>query len=167
MKTIASALCAALMLGFTASGQPAEQPKTDDTIITDNTQIPNPWQDYDSLSDACDAVGYDFTIPEIIDGHDGIHFSVLGDGEIIEAVFGEDDGEITIRKAPGAEDISGDYNTYESTEKVTVGGIEVTLKGDGEKVNLATWTLGDYTYSVMARGGLLADTMTAMVSVIR
>lgn len=45
MKTIAFALCAALMLGFTACGQPAEQPKTDDTIITDNTQIPNPWQD--------------------------------------------------------------------------------------------------------------------------
>ena len=119
MKTIASALCAALMLGFTACGQPAEQPKTDDTIITDNTQIPNPWQDYDSLSDACDAAGYDFVIPESLDGHDGIHFSVLGDGEI------------TIRKAPGAEDISGDYNTYESTEKVTVGGHRGDAQGQG------------------------------------
>ena len=135
MKTIAFALCAALMLGFTASGQPAEQPKTDDTIITDNTQIPNPWQDYDSLSDACDAAGYDFTIPEIIDGHDGIHFSVLGDGEI------------TIRKAPGAEDISGDYNTYESTEKVTVGGIEVTLKGEAG-YTLAIWSSEGYSYSL-------------------
>ncbi len=147
MKTIAIALCAALMLGTAASGQPAEQPKTDDTIITDNTQIPNPWQDYDSLSDACDAAGYDFTIPEIIDGHDGIHFSVLGDGEIIEAVFGEDDGEITIRKAPGAEDISGDYNTYESTEKVTVGGIEVTLKGEAG-YTLAIWSSKGYSYSL-------------------
>lgn len=89
-----------------------------------------------------------------------------GDG-LAEVQYASGDEEACFRKAPGAEDISGDYNTYESTEKVTVGGIEVTLKGDGEKVNLATWTLGDYTYSVMARGGLLADTMTAMVSVIR
>ena len=147
MKTIAIALCAALMLGFAACGQPAEQPGTDDTIITDNTQIPSPWQDYDSLSDACDAAGYDFTLPESIDGRNTVHFAVMGDGEIIEAVFGEDEDEITIRKAPGAEDISGDYNTYESTEKVTVGDIEATFKGDGG-YTLAVWSGGGYSYSL-------------------
>ena len=167
MKTIAIALCAALMLGTAACAQPTEQPKTDDTIITDNTQIPNPWQDYDSLSDACGATGYDFTIPESIDGRDAVHFAVMNDGEIIEAVFGKDEDEITIRKAPGAEDVSGDYNTYESTEKVTVGDIEATFKGDGEKVSLATWTLGDYTYSVMARNGISTEAMTDMVSSVR
>ena len=59
----------------------------------------------------------------------------------------EDSGEqMVIRKASGAgenADISGDYNVYNETSTVTVGEYTVTLKGNDQKVNLATWTGGD------------------------
>lgn len=65
----------------------------------------------------------------------------------------EDSGEqMVIRKASGAgenADISGDYNVYNETSTVTVGEYTVTLKGNDQKVNLATWTSGDYAYSYL------------------
>ena len=65
----------------------------------------------------------------------------------------EDSGEqMVIRKASGAgenADISGDYNVYNVTSTVTVGEYTVTLKGNDQKVNLATWTSGDYAYSYL------------------
>lgn len=79
----------------------------------------------------------------------------------------EDSGEqMMIRKASGAgenTDISGDYNVYNETSTVTVGEYTVTLKGNDQKVNLATWTSGDYAYSIDCISGITTEEMTAFI----
>ena len=87
--------------------------------------------------------------------------------EMLEVVYvnGEDETG-RVRKARGSEDISGDYNEYAETETVSVGGIDVLLKGDAELVKLAVWTNDGYAYSVSSEAGMTADEMMALVSAV-
>lgn len=74
--------------------------------------------------------------------------------------------QMVIRKASGAgenADISGDYNVYNETSTVTVGEYTVTLKGNDQKVNLATWTSGDYACSIDCISGITTEEMTAFI----
>ena len=113
----------------------------------DTTQIPNPWEQYTSLADAAKAAGFETSIPERPRMFTETTYQVMKDENetILEVLYGaEDSGEqMVIRKASGAgenADISGDYNVYNEISTVTVGEYTVTLKGDDQKVNLATWT---------------------------
>ena len=85
--------------------------------------------------------------------------------EMLEVVYvnGEDETG-RVRKARGSEDISGDYNEY--AETVSVGGIDVLLKGDAGLVKLAVWTNDGYAYSVSSEAGMTADEMMALVSAV-
>lgn len=58
------------------------------------------------------------------------------------------DVQTLIRKAPGEEDISGDYNVYDTMTEKTAGKISVTLKGDGDGYVLALWTADGYSYAL-------------------
>lgn len=71
-----------------------------------------------------------------------------------------------IRKAPGGENISGVYSQFDKLEQVAVDGRSVTMSGDGETVSLATWTDGDYSFSVYADNGLAQGDMAQLVSQI-
>ena len=85
--------------------------------------------------------------------------------EIIYA-SGEDE-TARIRKAPGANDVSGNYNEYAETETVDVGGVSVTMKGENGLVKLAIWTNGDYSYVLSVESGLSQNNMAALVSNIQ
>ena len=72
---------------------------------------------------------------------------------------------ICARMAPGAEDISGDYNEYAQEETAEIGDWNVLLKGDGSAVSLATWTDGAYAYSISADPAISrADMLRAVES---
>lgn len=64
------------------------------------------------------------------------------------------DRTVTFRQSVGTEDNSGDYNIYTETVTQAIGGMEVTLKGDGETYALAVWSDGEYAYSLSAQPGL-------------
>ena len=85
--------------------------------------------------------------------------------EIIYA-SGEDE-TARIRKAPGANDVSGNYNEYAETETVDVDGGSVTMKGEDGFVKLAVWTNGDYSYVLSVESGLSQNDMAALVSNIQ
>lgn len=89
------------------------------------------------------------------------------DDKMLEVIYqsGEDEAA-RIRKAPGSEDISGDYNVYQQVSEVSVNGFKVTMSGDGNKVSLAVWTNNGYTYSVSVTNGISSSDMTALVSEI-
>ena len=90
--------------------------------------------------------------------------------EVIYRDGGEESQNIIhIRKAPGAEDISGDYNQYAESSTETVGEAEVTMKGAGGKVHLATWAKDGYTYSigVYTEAGISSDSMAELVAGVR
>ena len=117
-KVFAFALTAAVLLSLAACSTAAKTDRADETPAaeqtqTDNTQIPNPWTEYASLDEAENAAGFDCTIPDAIDGCSETSFRVLdSDGETrLEVIYADGETEIArVRKAPGTEDISGDYN---------------------------------------------------------
>ena len=61
---------------------------------------------------------------------------------------------MTVRKARGSEDISGDYNQYDDIAETKVGDNTVTIKGSGGEFSLALWVSGDYSYSVSVESGI-------------
>ena len=63
--------------------------------------------------------------------------------------------EVRIRKAPGSDDISGDYNTYDNISYED----GVTMKGNGESFSNATWFRDGYTYSIMLSDPVSSDVL--------
>lgn len=128
------------------------------SIKTDtSTQIPNPFVDCDTLAQAEELAGFSLTLPADVKT-DGI--SVLS-GNMIQVL--REDG-LSIRKALGDEDISGDYNSYPQVETVTVAGHAVKLKGTGDQVTVAVWTADGYTYAVYSETGLSRDAALSLTS---
>ena len=126
--------------------------------------MPNTFTDFDTLAEAEKQTGFYITLPDAISSSDNKIYRAMND-EMLEIIYvNGDDETCRVRKARGSEDISGDYNEYAETETVSVGGIDVLLKGDAGLVKLAVWTNDGYTYSVSAEAGLTADEMSALVS---
>ena len=166
-KTLAITLAAVTLLGLAACSntQPASTQKAD-------VQIQNPWTDYESPEAAEAAVGYEISIPESISGcSDKQYRAMEQDGDtMLEVIYAADSEAETeagrVRKAPGSEDISGDYNEYAEQQSMTVGSVSATCKGEGGLVKLAIWTDGGYTYAVSVEDGCTADEMAALISQI-
>ena len=178
-KLLIFTVTAAMLLSLAAcaqSAKPAAEPEKPaqteqaETTDTETVQIPNPWTDYDSKDDAAQAAGFDFTVPDEISGCSEKSYRVLSaEGDVMFEIiyaFGEDE-TARIRKAPGADDVSGDYNEYAETETVDVDGGSVTMKGADGLVKLAVWTNGDYSYALSVESGLSQNDMAALVSNIQ
>lgn len=87
---------------------------------------------YASLDEAEAAAGFDLAIPDAVDGCSEKQVRAMdADGDkMIEVIYTSGEDEIArIRKAPGAEDISGDYNAYAEQTELTSGDAAVTMKG--------------------------------------
>lgn len=163
-KQILIAVTAALCLSFAACGtQGADTNAKADTAgstdasteIGDSSRIANPWIEYSSLEEAAQAAGFEMTAPDRIEGYSEITFQVLaGDDDteaLLEIIYANESSSISIRKAAGSEDISGDYNAYAVSVTENIGENEVVMKGREEgSVSLAVWTAGDYTYAISA-----------------
>ena len=183
-KITAMALAALMLASLAACGaDKSDTAKTPDSAVTepsdavvtpseddadliggDTTQIPNPWTDYDAAGDAASAAGFDLTAPAAIAGEAQSAWRVMtGDQTIFEIDFGDD---ITLRKAPGTGDISGDYNTYAESQDVESGDTTVTARGNDGVINCATWEADGYTYSITSAAGLTADELAAIVAEI-
>lgn len=170
IKRSALLACSALLaVSLAACSQPAapDAASTPDTAASDTTQIPNPWTECATLADAAALTGYDFTVPDSVDGYTDISITVLTDEQLTEVQYSSGNARLCLRKAPGSDDISGDYNQYAESNAVDVDGRSVTLRGNDGQVQLATWLDGDYTYSIGIYRedgtGLTADEMTALV----
>lgn len=161
-KAIAIALCCALIMTLAACGKDSTQP-----TAGGNAEIPNPFVEYETLTEAAAAAGFDISVPDSIEGCTGRSIRVLSTGEpkMIEVIYSGAEGkEVSIRKAPGADDISGDYTQYDRVETTTVDGREVTLHGNSDTVSLATWNQDGYSYSVYWRTGVSQDTISELVA---
>ena len=111
--------------------------------------LPNPWSDVKNLKEAEKKTGVKLTAPKKIKGFDEISYHILKKTKIVQVNYRKDDNNsISIRKAVSKKDISGDYNEYKNTKKVTVKGNKVKLQGNGKTYSLATWTKGKYSFSV-------------------
>lgn len=88
-------------------------------------------------------------------------------GEMAQITYAGEGQTVTFRQSLGTEDNSGDYNEYAETEIREIGGMSVTLKGDGETCSLATWSDGIYAYSANAEPGLGAEEWEELIAGVR
>ena len=154
------------------------------TIVSESeVSMANPFVDCDSMEEGERLAGFRLRAPESLDGYGERLVRVIKD-ELLELQYEyslisdcvytkvakmdyeypiyEDRENAVIRKGKGQEDISGDYNVYTDVYQVKILGEEVTLKGNDGRVDLALWTLGEYSYSVSVQG-LTEDAMIDLV----
>lgn len=84
-------------------------------------------------------------------------------GELAQIRYDGADASVMLRKSQGSEDISGDYNVYSCQTELDIGGVSVTLKGEGESYSLAVWQADGFSYSLSAAPGLDAQGLAALV----
>lgn len=163
-------LCAATMLSMAACGEKQDQTigaettsqtvaenedkiptdgavATEEILIGDNTQIPNPFVDCNTLADAAALADFDIIVPDSVDGYEERAITAM-ENDMIQVLYLHGDDQVCIRKAVGEEECSGDYNAYSEEKTVTVGDKEVTMRGNNGKVMVAVWTEGGYSYSI-------------------
>ena len=149
-------LCLLLLAGCGgAKNQPAQ-----------NLRPANPWKDYATLQEAEEAVGFFLELPQTLaDTYQAEAFRVM-DGTLLEVVYCSEEDEVTLRKAAGEEDISGDYNQYETlvTEERADGSVLYRKNGD------TIWGVlvfrGEYSWSVLSETGLENETAEQFVSAV-
>ena len=186
-------LCAAMMVSLAACGsnQSNTSNTTDDTQSSDTsddtttndtttddtagdtqddgTEIANPFITCETLEDAAALAGFDMAAPNLSsDTYAQQEISAIED-TMIQISYQDTDGTdaIVIRKGTGSDDISGDYNTYDETGTLDVDGITVTTKGNDGLIYVATWTSGDFTFSITATAGLDSDGVTELVQAVQ
>lgn len=86
-------------------------------------------------------------------------------GEIAEIDYAGADGQTAAyRKSLGNDDNSGIYDTFPSTEQISVGDVSAAVKGDGTRFTLAVWTDGTYAYSIALSNGVGIDEWKAILA---
>lgn len=135
----------------------------------ENTQIPNPFVDCETMADAEKLAGFEMTVPEQIEGYEKELIQAI-DGELIQVFYvnsENEEDEILIRKGVGSDDISGNYEDFAEVSTAAAGDLEVTLKGNDGKVTVAVWTTGSYTFSVQVDAGASQDEMISLVEEVQ
>lgn len=159
-RIAALSLCAALAAAGADCSAKATENKTT-PASSESVQIPNPWVDCKTIEDAQALAGFDFQLPETPEGYSIDHISAI-EGEIIQVIYKKGEQEICIRKGTGTEDISGDYNTYDTSVTKELDGYDVTLKGKDGQYRLAIWTDGEYAYAVFSSEVQTEEAMTEL-----
>lgn len=145
---------------------------TDPGVPYPEAEMPNPFTEFQELSEAEQFAGFLIALPESIDGYP-IQYIQAEQGNLIQVLYldkqTEDEGAqvITIRKALGSEDISGDYTEYAHTDTLLLDDLIITTKGDGEHVSVATWTSGDYSYSITTDEPMPTETISEWIGAIQ
>ena len=125
--------------------------------------IANPFNPCKNMKEAEKIAGFSMKLPDIPDGFSLLELSAIED-DMIQAIYENHDSnlDIYLRKAPGSVDISGDYNFYKNQDQLIVSDKVVTLKGNGNKIMVATWTQESYTYAIDT-DGISADIILNLI----
>lgn len=111
-----------------------------------------------SAQELSNNVGFDVEdVPVLFNSATDVHYTAIGD--IAQIVYTTADNEVTWRKAPGSDDISGDYNTYATIVEKEIDGINMTIKGNKDENNVdkffnAVWAKDGYSYSLSFENGV-------------
>lgn len=115
--------------------------------------------DAKSLEMAQEAVGFTIAFPESVK----VENYIVIDKAILEIAFKGG----YIRKQSGSGDVSGDCNKYANVAEKDVEGKKVTFKGNGNKIKLAIWENGGYTYCIGIPDGTGEAEMISYVDTIK
>lgn len=122
----------------------------------------SPWMDFDTIDDLRKNAGFIFKLPQYMpDGYKEDSASLMF-GRLVDIRYKSTDDEIVYRTEKTEDDISGDYNQYEKTEKKTIGKSEVTIKKNKDSCHNAVWSDGE-SYSVSSAKGISEEEMTKII----
>lgn len=128
--------------------------------------IVTPFVSFETVEEAEKAAGFMIDTPETFRNSTETAVSVYN-GNMIEIKYSAGDaGLLSIRKAAGNEDISGDYNRYDNEETITVSDITATIKGDEGLVNCAVWNTDGYSYSLTSASGITVEEAEELITLI-
>lgn len=168
------AACAMLVIGVGIfaitqhSGNIIDTPaQSEEADSSDFVQYGNPYAEYDTLEEAENTIGFEISVPDSYGGYTEPYYAVI-EGKILEVQYynGDDRGMI-ISKSRGSEDISGDFNEYNTVTETEVNGNTVTIKGNGDEFGLALWVSGDYSYSVSVSSGISENALKEIIEKIK
>lgn len=141
--------------------QPSQQP-VEPTTST-KPEIPNPMTERASLLEIQDAIGFTFdTLPE--NATDVKYFTIADN--LAQADLTVTGVSYTVRKGDNSiENVSGVYNSFKSSEtKPNAAGAVVLYQTNLDGTGLATWSAGNYVYSVYCESGYDFNAMTGIVN---
>ncbi len=125
--------------------------------------LANPFIECHTIEEAIAQAGFPFALPSTPDGYEQKSISVVK-GELISVIFENAHGEqLCLRKGIGERDVSGDFNRYDETRTAVIDGITITLKGNGDTMNLATWSAAGFSYSASSSAGLSEGALLDLV----
>lgn len=130
-------------------------------------EIANPFVTCKTMDEAAQLAGFSMTLPSRVPNW--INSSVIRavKSKMIEVLYQGNQEQLTVRKAVGTEDISGDFTTYPDVHTEEVNGHSVTMKGSDGKIMVATWMDGGYTYAVRTATGLEHDALVSVISSVQ
>ena len=134
--------------------------------------VANPWIDCGTLDEAAKITGFSMEAPDKVNGHprtlvQAVKKNMMQAFYTDKAVGIEGVKKTIIRKGVGKEDISGDYENYEKTEKVKVEDLEVQMKSNKGVVYNITWVKDGYSFAIMSDEGLSKGDATVIVSLVK
>ena len=127
--------------------------------ISQTTAIGNPWSDWDSIEEAESVIGFSFGLPEVIaDSYNAVSIRTLNN-ELIEVVYRDEGFEVCVRKQKGeGQDISGDYNEYDTcTESNHNGGTITNYHNSNNNAVKQLISYKGYSWSLVAPNGCWGD----------
>ena len=136
--------------------------------ISQTTAIGNPWSDWESIEEAESVIGFSFGLPEVIaDSYNAVSIRTLNN-ELIEVVYRDEGFEVCVRKKKGeGQDISGDYNKYETcTETNHNGGLITNYHNADNNAVKQIISYKGYSWSLVAPNGCWGDSNWDFVSKI-
>lgn len=146
-KRIMMILCTLTVCVFTACGANNDTSKQSED---GKNEIANPFIQCDTMEDATKVAGFEMEVPDAIGEYSKYQIEAI-DKDLIQVIYQKGETSLLVRKAVGSEDISGDYNDYSETNTVTVGNLEVMMKGEKGMVSVATWMDQDYSFAIDAQ----------------
>lgn len=149
-KYLSAAACFAVLLAGFFAGHMAGIFRPDEP----NVAVVNGIVEVDTLEQLAAAVGFEVEEPPVLPFAAEETTYVSYWNELAEITYTGEGQTAVFRKSPGAEDNSGDYNTYSAVREIHMGPLTATLKGSGEVYTLAVWSADGYAYSLCLSNGI-------------
>ncbi|WP_238916899.1 stalk domain-containing protein [Clostridium sp. YIM B02555] len=141
-------------------GKPAAIVKTN---TEDGIDIINPIENFDTIDDAQKALKFKITVPKELLGKYNIKYINTISRNVFQICYMNKENDIIFRMGQGIEDISGDYNNYETNNIVNVNGSNVKLKGDNDLIKVAVWSANNMSYSISITNGMKQDEIINLI----
>lgn len=169
---IAAGAALASATAFTSCATTKAEPAEKENVVIG---MANPFITSNTLEEASAIIGFSVELPTKEQLPEWVTTTVYKTStvntQLLEVIYAADDTftkEIRIRKAiTDKEDMSGDYNDYEKEETVIFEDKTVNAKFKGDKMYLATWKDGEYSYSVRVSDGASAADFEELISFIK